>query len=93
MMYVKNVNGSGRYSSPKGYNSWLDYWKAKTGTNPSFCSEKSCLNTDLVGAHVQKAYEFDNSWYIVPLCNSCNQKSSSEVFEVNETLVPVPSNL
>ena len=92
-MYVKNVNGSGRYSSPSGYTSWLDYWKKQTGQNPTYCSRKSCLNKDLVGAHVQKAYSTDNSWYIVPLCNSCNQKSSADVFEVTATLVPVPSNL
>lgn len=92
-MYVKNVNGSGRYSSPPGYTSWLDYWKKQTGQNPIYCSEKSCLNTNLVGAHVQKAYGTDNSWYIVPLCNSCNQKSSKDIFEVTATLVPVPSNL
>ena len=26
---VKNVNGSGRYSPPSGYTSWLDYWENK----------------------------------------------------------------
>ena len=30
-MYVKNVSGSSRFAKPRGYNSWLDYWKAQTG--------------------------------------------------------------
>jgi hypothetical protein len=29
----------------------------------------------LVGAHVQKV-GFDNNWYIIPLCNSHNQRST-----------------
>jgi hypothetical protein len=92
-MYVKNVNGSGRDSAPSGYSSWLDYWKKQTKENPTYCSASKCYNTDLVGAHVQKAYTSDNSWYIVPLCSSCNGKSSNDIFEVNATLVPVPSRL
>ena len=31
MPKVKNVNGSSRFSSPAGYNTWLDYWEAKSG--------------------------------------------------------------
>ena len=26
------------------------------------------------GCHVQKSRSIDNDWYIVPLCDSCNQK-------------------
>lgn len=57
----------------------------------TFCSASGCIKTDLVGAHVQKAYSTDQKWYIVPLCSSCNQRT--DTFEVYETLVPVPSNL
>ena len=56
-----------------------------------FCSASGCIKTDLVGAHVQKAYSIDQKWCIVPLCSSCNQRT--DTFEVYETLVPVPSNL
>lgn len=31
MQKIKNVNGSSRFSSPAGYNTWLDYWEAKSG--------------------------------------------------------------
>ena len=90
-MLVKNVIGSSRFVKPSGYASWLDYWKAITGKNPHFCSASGCIKTDLVGAHVQKAYSTDQKWYIVPLCSSCNQRT--DTFEVYETLVPVPRNL
>lgn len=56
-----------------------------------FALHQGCIKTDLVGAHVQKAYSIDQKWYIVPLCSSCNQRT--DTFEVYETLVPVPSNL
>lgn len=91
-MYVKNVNGSGRYTAPKGYSSWLDYWNDHAGHKAYRCSATDCHHRgNLVGAHVQKAYSSDNKWYIVPLCSSCNQRN--DTFEVDETLVPVPSNL
>ncbi|MBO5633088.1 MAG: hypothetical protein J5965_28855 [Aeriscardovia sp.] len=90
-MYVKNVSGSHRFPKPRGYNSWLDYWKAQTGETPYYCSANNCWGSNLVGAHVQKAYSNDHSWYIVPLCTSCNQRT--DTFNVNATLVPVPSNL
>lgn len=90
-MYVKNVNGSGRYSAPSDYSSWLEYWEAQAGRKVTFCGAKGCLGTDLVGAHVQKAYSDDTKWYIVPLCRSCNQRT--DTFEVVYPLVPVPSNL
>lgn len=33
---------------------------------------------------VHTAITTDNKWYILPLCSSCNKKSSDEVFEVRE---------
>lgn len=90
-MYVKNVVGSSRFPKPSGYSSWLAYWEAKSGQRAYYCSADGCTRTDLIGAHVQKAYSDDKSWYIVPLCASCNQKTGT--FNVSATLVPVPSNL
>ena len=94
IMLVKNVNGSSRFSSPAGYDSWLEYWEDKSGKTASRCSTTDCKlsgRNNLVGAHVQKAYSSDKSWYIVPLCKSCNTRT--DVFEVDAQLVPVPSNL
>ena len=78
-MRVKNVSGSSRFPAPRGYNSWLEYWEKQSGRH------------DLVGAHVQKVNSADQSWYITPICKSCN--SRTDEFDVCWPLVPVPSNL
>ena len=88
---VKNVNGSGRFNPPTGYSSWLEYWEDQTGKTASVCGAYGCSNKDLVGAHVQKADNSDNKWYVTPLCRSCNNRTDE--FEVYFELVPVPSNL
>lgn len=90
-MKVKNVIGSSRFPAPSGYDSWLDYWEKQSLQKVTYCGVVSCLGKDLVGAHVQKAEGSDKSWYITPLCRSCNQRT--DTFEVYSTLVPVPSNL
>ena len=90
-MKVKNVVGSSRFPAPQGFSSWLDYWEKKSGQKATFCGASSCWGTNLVGAHVKKAEGYDQSWYITPLCVSCNQRA--DTFEVYSTLVPVPSNL
>lgn len=91
MTRVKNVNGTDRFSAPTGYNSWLEYWEKQTGQRKSICGASGCSNGDLVGAHVQKANSTDKSFYITPLCRSCNQRTDE--FDVVWELVPVPSNL
>ena len=90
MTKVKNTNGSSRFPAPKGYSSWLEYWEAMTGRKAYSCGALGCNGTDLVGAHVQKADSLDRSWYITPLCKSCNQRTDE--FYVTSELVPVPSN-
>ena len=90
-MYVVNANGTSRWAAPKGYSSWIEYWMAHKGP-VSYCSASRCRGTDLVGAHVRKAYSLDQHLYIVPLCSSCNKRT--DIFEVPDSmLLPVPSNL
>jgi len=86
MVMVKNLNNtSGR--EPKDYDSWLEFWEAKTGKKANKCA---CCPADAeVGAHVKKDSVFDNEWYIIPLCNRCNQKPSEDRFYVAEEMVPV----
>lgn len=87
-MLVRNINGTSPYTCNCG--SWLAHWKKFSGqTISSFCSEKSCTNTDLVGAHVQKTGN-DDSWYIVPLCNKHNQKTST--LEISDSVKLVSAN-
>ena len=73
-MWVKNVNGTSQNTCKCG--SWLDHWKKFSGKTAQYCSEKTCTNKPEVGAHVQKNTS-DSSWYIVPLCNEHNRKTSS----------------
>ena len=87
-MTVTNVNGTSGLKCKCG--SWLDHWKKYGGgAIPTYCCEKSCLNKDLVGAHVQKGI-LDNNWYIIPLCNKHNQKATS--LEVYDTTNFVSAN-
>ena len=94
MIKVTNVSGSSRFARPAGYDSWLDYWEDKSGKTAWRCSATDCHiigRWNLVGAHVQKVYGTDKSWYIIPLCGDCNNRTDE--FYVDETLIPVPSNL
>lgn len=84
---VKNLNGTSDNKVPNSYSSWLDFWEKKTGKKAGECGH--CTSKAEVGAHVQKADGNDKSWYIVPLCQKCNKKVSSEEFTVYEELVPV----
>lgn len=90
-MRVKNVSGSSRFPAPRGYNSWLEYWEKQSGRHVTICGTTGCNNNDLVGAHVQKVNSANQSWYITPICKSCN--SRTDEFDVCWPLVPVPSNL
>ena len=95
-MLIRNAVGTSRFEAPKGYQSWLDYWKKHTNKN-AICASSGddccfCATYDLVGAHVQKVNSNDKKWYIVPLCKSCNQKNEPFYVDV-DMLVPVPSNM
>lgn len=89
---VKNLNGTSkeRYSKPKGYSSWLEYWKAESIFSiPNKCACDGCSNEVNVGAHVKKTTN-DNKWYVVPLCYKCNKKQES--FEVDENFLVKVNN-
>jgi hypothetical protein len=89
MAKIKNINGTSDYSCKCG--TWLKHWSnfSKQPT-PQYCVEKTCRNTDLLGAHVQKANSSDSNWYIVPLCNSHN-KSSGEL-DISDSCTFVSAN-
>ena len=36
-MEVININGTSRFTVPKGYDSWLDYWEKQTGLSALKC--------------------------------------------------------
>jgi len=67
---IKNINGT--FQNTCNCGSWLKHWENFSQRKALYCSEITCLKTNLVGAHVQKADSHDRKWYIVPLCNSHN---------------------
>ena len=87
-MKIKNINGTSNASC--GCGAWLKHWEKFSGQKTIYCQAIGCLNTDVVGAHVQKSDGLDRSWYIYPLCNAHN-KSSTEL-EVSDTYTPVSAN-
>ena len=96
-MKIKNINGTSDTTCACG--SWLNHWKKSSGqTAPTYCPStssldkltKSCVNKDLVGAHVQRADSSDDKWYIYPLCNAHNQYTG--VLEVSDTYKLVSAN-
>lgn len=88
MAKVKNINGTSDTNCKCG--SWLKHWEKFSGQTTQYCTETKCVNTDLVGAHVQKADSADNNWYIIPLCNSHNQ--STGTLEVSDSYKLVSAN-
>ena len=109
-MKIKNVIGSSKVSPnpPAGYCSWIDYWKThqtlgawlifklpiRNGYDCPMCGTQGPLN-EVVGGHVQKLDSSDKSWYIYPICDSCNKEpgkiSQEDITDIY--LVPMPSNL
>lgn len=101
-MKVENVKGSSEVSPnpPSPYTSWLNYWEVEVEyfLRPNtyyYCPacRYEFLKENLNGCHVRKVNDLlDRRWYIVPLCDSCNQRDG--ILDIgNVSLVPVPSNL
>jgi hypothetical protein len=87
MTLIKNINGTSDNKCICG--SWLKHWEKFSKKTANYCAEKTCIeNTDLVGAHVQKANSQDDNWYIVPLC----KKHNASVGELEVVLELVSAN-
>lgn len=88
-MKVTNINGTSDHTCLCG--SWLKHWEKFNLTGqrtPFFCPVCGYSKVE-VGAHVQKYDSYDKDWYIVPLCKSCNNKSSSTILDIgNCALAP-----
>ena len=87
MFKIKNVRGTAARTCPCG--SWLSHWEKFSGQTSAFCQVEECLETDVVGAHVQVAVG-DGEVYIYPLCKLHNQ--SSGVLLVSDTYKLVSAN-
>ena len=87
-MRITNINGTSQINCKCG--SWLKHWENFSGQKITFCPVNGCVNIDLVGAHVQRAHNIDNKWYILPLCKSHN--NSSEILDVLDRYKLVSAN-
>ena len=76
-MKVTNVNGTTQNACSCG--SWLEHWKKFSGQSVTYCAVNTCIQKDIVGAHVQKEDSTDQSWYILPLCNSHNNEKAKSL--------------
>lgn len=88
-MVVKNLNRASL--SPCRCGGWLTHWLRYGKPSQSFiqrqeCAVVMCRNPFEVGGHVQKevlegrrvpGLVGDASWYVVPLCESCHQRSGA----------------
>lgn len=88
MVKIRNIKGTGEnYPNPScNCSSWLDHWETNKNLTAGYC--RCCKvkidHNSLVGGHVKKVDSIDNSYYIVPLCNSCNNYNNTDAFYVNE---------
>jgi hypothetical protein len=87
-MKIKNVKGTSESTCKCG--SWFKHWEKFSGQTATYCPVTGCYQTDLVGAHVQKANSTDTKRYIYPLCNSHNK--SADELEVSDHYKLVSAN-
>lgn len=87
-IWVKNRQGHG-YTN----NNYLRYWEEKQVSVANECARIGCDKTAQRGGHVYRPGTGPHPhYYIVPLCNSCNQTNYPDVFEVYEgDLVDAPT--
>ena len=98
---IHNVKGSSKISqkAPYPYGSWLQYWEGVSGNRIMLNTRYNCpgcgaptTREHFDGCHLQKVGLVDRKWYLMPLCDKCNQRT--DMFSVDEKLLePVPSNL
>lgn len=70
--------------------SWLNHWNNFNNKPSVFCSEIRCTKMfDLVGAHVKKIGNDENS-YIIPLCEG--HSKSKEELVINNFVKFIPAN-
>ena len=63
-MMIQNINGTSA-RLPSGYDSWIDFWEAKTGETAA---------VGKIGGHVKKSNSTDNAWYIAAITIAENNK-------------------
>ncbi len=74
-MKVRNLNGAALSSS----GARLSLWEKISGQNAWLCFVKGCIRRPSVVGLVQKDILTDRTWYLIPLCDDCNQKRGQDL--------------
>jgi hypothetical protein len=63
---------------------WLDHWIINSGQSVTWCCEKDCTGTNLVGAHVKLLGKQENEHitYIIPICK--RHHNLNDVIEIDD---------
>jgi hypothetical protein len=86
-MRVRNINGTGPHTC--NCKSWLEHWRKYGGPSwRTICCVTGCNKTATQGAHVQKAGSSDEKWYIIPVCDEHNAKSTELTIDNDYQLAP-----
>ncbi len=74
--------------------SWLVHWGRFSGQPANTCAVLGCMNLPSVGGHVQQSggSDDDRSWYIIPLCSSCNAQRGASLY-IRDDVQPVSANV
>lgn len=93
-MLVRNIEGTSDNTCRCG--SWMTHWERFAAGRSALsaapqCSIQGCSSYELLGAHAQKNSSGDNGWYIVPLCASHNQRTSS--LSIRDDVPLAPANV
>ncbi|MFI5369628.1 MAG: hypothetical protein ACHQ1F_11530 [Spirochaetia bacterium] len=76
-MKVKNLNGA--LHSMMSSSGGLSHWETVSRQNAWMCFAKGCIRRPSVVGLVQKDILLDKTWYLVPLCDDCNQKQGQDL--------------
>ncbi|KIZ02795.1 hypothetical protein MNEG_5164 [Monoraphidium neglectum] len=84
---VTNTLGTGGASKPRGYSSFIEFYRAATRARDPPCFAAGCRGRGTSGGHVKLAPSpllaaFKLSWYIVPACPAHNKRSSCGSYQV-----------
>lgn len=83
LVNVKNIH----HGTDEG-SKYIRQWEEYKGRKAKGCANIRCANHNayeaLEGAHVKKVGSDDGSWYITPLCHSCNSSTNDDDMTVYE---------
>lgn len=86
MKYLNLTGHGGRACFCK---SWLHHFRQFGQGSSASCSVRECVSEAQVGGFIQEFVGEDKSWYVVPMCKSCNN-TMLEPFYLKDNITPAP---